>query len=248
MAPSQDFEHKHNHNHNPNRRRLFGMAVALFSITVAVNQADAAGIVWRTRFDEAAQEAAAQHKPMLVMVKARWCGPCHKMLKQTFPDAGLASRVAGHFVPVLIDADENPALVKSLGIEAMPTVLVVSPERKIAGRFTGFQTAAQLHARLAAYAPREVQHVARFDFRPAPIQQPAASRQFGVGPSFLKRHAVTVAPVSPDRWGLSLPPWDTLAAAREFSSRSRNQVATSVNFDTPPTPAEIASPVPNPPD
>jgi hypothetical protein len=170
------------------------------------------------------------------------------MLKQTFPDAGLASRVAGHFVPVLIDADEHAALVKSLGIEAMPTVLVVSPDRKIAGRFTGFQTAAQLDARLAAYAPREVQHVARFDFRPAPIRQPAAPRQFGTGPSFLKRHAVTVAPVRPDRRELSLPPWDTLAAAREFSFRPRGQVVTSLNLETLPTSSEIASPVPNPPD
>lgn len=245
MAKRQTFSP----NHIPSGRRLLGFAIALLAVAIVPAPASAAGIVWRTRFEEAAQEAAAHHKPMLVMVKARWCGPCHKMLNQTFPDAGLASRVAGHFVPVLIDADEHAALVKSLGVEAMPTVLVVSPERKIAGRFTGFQTAAQLDARLAAYVPREVQHVARFDFRPAPLQPSVQPLTPVRGPSFLKRHAVAIAPVRPGQISPTLPPWDTFAAAREFSEQARNRQVTRIDLSAATVPPVVAaSPVPNPPD
>src|SRR5258708_37511050 len=127
-------------------------AVLLVS-AFSASAAQGAGIAWHGNLQEAAQQAAAQHKPLLVMVKARWCGPCHKMLQQTFPDPAVAARVNSQFIPVLIDADEQAATVQTLGVTAMPTVLVMSPERKVTGRFTGFQSAAQLHANLAALTP-----------------------------------------------------------------------------------------------
>jgi hypothetical protein len=228
------------------RRPILGIAVAFLVAAVAASQAHASGILWRSRFDEAAQESAAQHKPMLVMVKGRWCGPCHKMLNQTFPDGGLASRISQHFVPVLIDADEQAALVKSLGIDALPTVVVISPERRVVGRMTGFQSAAQLNAHLAAYAPREVRQLA---VRPAPIQWPVQAAPVAAGPSFLRRHSVAIAPVRPSPAGPTLPPWDTLAAAREFSRRAPVREVTRIDLGPPgPQFREVPSPTPNPPD
>jgi hypothetical protein len=85
------------------------------------------------------------------MVGARWCGPCRKMHAETFPNPAVVARVNSQFVPVLLDAEAQAADVKRLGVDAFPTVLVVSPEEKVVGRLTGFQSASQLNARLATY-------------------------------------------------------------------------------------------------
>jgi hypothetical protein len=73
------------------------------------------------------------------------------MHAETFPNPALAARVNSQFVPVLLDADAQANDVKQLGVDAFPTVLVVSPEQKVMGRLTGFQSASQLNARLASY-------------------------------------------------------------------------------------------------
>ncbi len=241
-------------------------AAVLLTTAITVSAAEAAGIAWHGNLQAAAQQAAAQRKPLLVMVKASWCGPCHKMLKQTFPDPNLAARINSQFIPVLLDADEQAATVQALGVSAMPTVIIMTPDQKVAGRFTGFQTAAQLDARLVALAPVPQRQFAPPQIRrwgvPAVGQalayQPPAPRQYGT--SFLQRHAIaSVAnrqlalrsgpflpgPSGP-RPGLSESPFgpppgfgpmDTLSAAREFSATGS---ASTAAVHVPPTP--------NPPD
>jgi|GEM_PF-2374385 len=214
--------------------RSFLIAASVFlTSTMTAGAAQAAGIAWHGNFQAAAQQAAAQRKPLLVMVKASWCGPCHKMLKQTFPDPALAARINSHFIPVLIDADEQAATVQALGISAFPTVVVLSPDRKVMSRLTGFQSAAQLDTRLAALTPAPIRAFAPPQIRrwnpPAPGQmmtgqmmtgqmlagqtfagrpltgQPPAPRQYGT--SFLQRHAIASLPFrpAPMRPGLFLP-------------------------------------------
>jgi thiol-disulfide isomerase/thioredoxin len=232
---------------------------------MSASAAQAAGIAWHGNLQAAAQQAATQRKPLLVMVKASWCGPCHKMLKQTFPDPALAARINSHFIPVLLDADQQAATVQALGVSAMPTVIIMTPERKVAGRFTGFQSAAQLDARLAALSPAPIRQFAPPQIRrwglPSTGQslayQPPVPRQYGA--SFLQRHAIASLPARPlpfrsgpsfagpslPRPGLSESPFgapaygaiDTLTAAREFSATG----------STPAAAAHVA-PVPNPPD
>ena len=82
------------------------------------------------------------------------------------------------FIPVLLDADEQAAVVQKLGVDSFPTVLVISPENKIVGRFTGFQTAPQLQSRLAAFRPRVVtQPPLLADLTPRPPAFPAPAAQ-----------------------------------------------------------------------
>jgi thioredoxin-like negative regulator of GroEL len=134
--------------------------------------ARAAPIAWQKDIRVALRASAEQDKPLMVMVGAGWCSYCHRMLQQTFPDPALALRVNGQFVPVLIDADEQAKLVQKLRVDAMPTVLVISPDRKIIGRFAGFQSPAQLAALLAplqrtrqAAAPRPIESKPAFHQR-----------------------------------------------------------------------------------
>jgi thioredoxin-like negative regulator of GroEL len=92
----------------------------------------------------------------LVLIGARWCGSCRKMQVETFANPDVAARINQQFVPVLIDADEQAAVVQRLMVDAFPTVLVISPAQRIIGRFAGFQTASQLDARLASFRPAAV--------------------------------------------------------------------------------------------
>jgi thiol-disulfide isomerase/thioredoxin len=222
---------------------------------LSAGAAQAAGVAWHGNLQEAVQQAAAQHKPLLVMVKARWCGPCHKMLAQTFPNPAVAARINSSFIPLLIDADEQAALVKSLGIEAMPTVLVISPERKVTGRFTGFQSAAQLDAHLAALTPPPIRRSLPPQFHrwsiPTTTQslamRPATAPP--AGSSFLRRHAIASLPARPGPFmpgpprpaaladAMAFGRVDTLTAAKAFSAGG----ATTV-------PTVATGPTPNPPD
>src|SRR5262245_49130184 len=134
------------------------MIVRVAAITAAVVAVAAPGrpawsseISWRTDAAASVREAAASGTPVLPTVNARWCGPCHKMLRQSFPDPAVSARVNTGFIPLLVDADEQPALIQKLNINAFPTMLVLDANQRVVERVTGFQSAAQLNARLAAY-------------------------------------------------------------------------------------------------
>jgi thiol-disulfide isomerase/thioredoxin len=125
-------------------KRPIAFLVLVLSAVPLASAAQAAPIAWQKDIRRALRTSAEEDKPLMVMVGAGWCGYCHKMLQQTFLDPALALRVNGQFVPVLLDADEQAELVQKLKVDAMPTVLVISPERKIIGRFAGFQSAGRL--------------------------------------------------------------------------------------------------------
>ena len=131
------------------QRSLQCLTAVIFVAVLWDNAAVAADVAWRKNVDEAMSESVRENKPMLVMISAGWCGHCHKMLRQTFPNPAVSARVNGRFVPVLIDADRDSELVEKLKIQGMPTLLIVGPDRKILGRISGFQSAAQLDAKLA---------------------------------------------------------------------------------------------------
>jgi thiol-disulfide isomerase/thioredoxin len=139
------------------RRLVFSVGCAAGLLTIFTSRAQAGPIAWHKDLQAAMRESARQQKPVLVSVGARWCGPCRKMHAETFPNAAFAALVNSQFIPVLIDADEQPAVIQKLGVDSFPTVLVISSANKIVGRFTGFHTASQLQSRLAAFKPRVVE-------------------------------------------------------------------------------------------
>ena len=135
---------------------------------------------------EAIRESAKQHKPMLIMVGAEWCGYCHKMLDETFRNPAVATRIKAQFIPVLIDADEQAAYVEKLNVAAMPTVLIVTSDQHVIGRITGFQSAAQLDARLASFKTTVPKSNPEHSLSPLiqaskPRDTLAAAKQFSAG-------------------------------------------------------------------
>ncbi|MGE5194213.1 MAG: thioredoxin family protein [Deltaproteobacteria bacterium] len=207
---------------------LAGAAVAAL---FGAGRAQAAPIAWNRDLRRATREAVARRRPLLVVVGARWCGPCRKMHSETFPNPAVAARVNSRFIPVLLDADEQPEAVKKLGVDAFPTVLVVSPEQKILGRLTGFQSASQLDAQLASYQPAPVRAAPSrpAQFRPAPYR-PANDQALSPAPApFVSFPGQSTAVAAADTKPWAQRMWDAIRASH---SPPRTTLEAAIAFST----------------
>lgn len=106
------------------------------------------GPAWSTSIEESLQEAAESGKPVLMEFTAPWCAYCKRMEKTTFTDPAVAARIEQEFVCVQVNADEHTELTEELGIEGLPTILIVSSDLKIQQKIKGYQTPKALMAEL----------------------------------------------------------------------------------------------------
>jgi thiol-disulfide isomerase/thioredoxin/YHS domain-containing protein len=151
-------------------RAFVTCALATFCLTIATNSVDAAGVAWRHDLKKAAAESERTGKPILLQVTAEWCGYCHKMLRETFPDEKLAKKINDCFIPVVLDADKNEKIVDAIGISAFPSTIVISPELDVIGRVRGFHTPRSLEKKLAPFCKKKQNTVAA---SVTPVSKPA---------------------------------------------------------------------------
>ena len=124
-----------------------GWVTAVGVLLALSSRAEAAHVPWHKDFQQAAQESIRSGKPMLVKFTAVWCGYCQKM-KQSFADKSVAGHLNTCFVPVIIDADSNQRLVNTIGIEGLPTTVIISPDLKVLTKITGYKTPRELDRHL----------------------------------------------------------------------------------------------------
>lgn len=136
-------------------RRLAALLTLVVTLVPLPALAAESGVGWQHNLKKAAAESQRTGKPILLQFKADWCGYCHKMLRETFPDEKLARQVEACFVPVLLDVDENEKLVETIGVNAFPSTIIISPELDVIGRVRGFHTARSLGKKLIPFCDKK---------------------------------------------------------------------------------------------
>ncbi|QDU23975.1 thioredoxin family protein [Urbifossiella limnaea] len=154
-------------------------------LLAAAAPAAAQEVRWRTDYAAARKDAAAAGKPLLLDFAAEWCGPCKRMEATTFRTPAVVAAVSAAVVPVRVDADKDAWLVKAAGIQAFPTLILLTPEGKVIARREGFADAAQVTEFLRqapAARPAAVVQPA-VAFQPAAVAPPAVQPAAAVVPS-----------------------------------------------------------------
>jgi len=75
------------------------------------------------------QVVAASTLPVLVDLWAPWCGPC-RIVEPGVEQA--AERLAGRLKAVKVNVDEAPRVAERLGVQGIPTVLLLRGGREVA--------------------------------------------------------------------------------------------------------------------
>ena len=76
-------------------------------------------------------------KPLLIDVKAEWCGPCADMSREVFQSKNFVAE-AKRWVLFSLDADKHPALAAFYGVRGFPTLLVLNPRGKVVASSVGY--------------------------------------------------------------------------------------------------------------
>ncbi|HUG92100.1 MAG TPA: thioredoxin fold domain-containing protein, partial [Planctomycetaceae bacterium] len=148
------------------------LLVIAVCMALSSTPARASKLKWQTDLQQAIHESDRSKKPLLVEFTASWCGYCRKMKQTTFADERIARHVNGCFVPVSIDADENQRLLQRVGVDALPTTVLLSRDLRVVRKIAGYQTPEQFEEHLATVCRHEdTQFTAVSDASPAPVPQ-----------------------------------------------------------------------------
>jgi thioredoxin 1 len=95
-------------------------------------------------------QVLASEVPVLLEFGATWCGPCKTVEPELI---ALANELGGRARVLKVDIDQSPYLARQLGIQSVPTFMVFSQGRPVAGK-VGALKKAQLMEMLQPVLPR----------------------------------------------------------------------------------------------
>lgn len=119
-----------------------------------------AGIKWRTDYQAARKEAEEKRLPLFIDFVRPNCPPCARMEQYTFTDPRILATLNQKFIPLKINGLEEVGLASRLGINLFPTIVLASPEGRVAKEpLIGYMEADALHEHLqrllASLAPSD---------------------------------------------------------------------------------------------
>jgi protein disulfide-isomerase len=132
------------------RPRSILLAIAIALLASATTSLRAAELSWQTDFAQASQQAAQEHKYILLdFTGSDWCPWCIKMDKEVFNQSQFSDFALKNLVLVKLDfprkaaqtpalKSQNAELAKKYGIEGFPTYVLLDPSGKEVRRQVGY--------------------------------------------------------------------------------------------------------------
>ena len=150
-------------------------ACCLMVLLLASSASAQQGLRWEANLDSARALAAQTNRLVLVHFSASWCGPCKQLEQNVFSQPGFGQQLVGQYVAVKLDFDAQQALASQLGVEKIPTDVVLTPQGQVVQKFVSPQTAEQYTGALQQIA-------AAAGYRGQPAQPQYAAQPSAPGP------------------------------------------------------------------
>ncbi len=163
-----------------------GMLLAVVLSLPALAQTDP--LAWRTSLDNAKAEARQSGKFVLIHFWTEDCMPCMALERNVFNQPQVAAAIETRFVPVKLNANENPATAAGMGVTRVPTDIVITPDGEVVSKgispATPMAYVGELSKVIANYADRSGQaFAAAAATAPMPPQLNAAYAGLQTGPT-----------------------------------------------------------------
>ena len=136
------------------RWRGFPVVVIVLASTLSLSANEpvktAAGLKWVGDLDTAWETAREKQRPLLLFVTMDGCVHCQKMKQTTLRDKDVQGDLQTLFIPVALNAKDEPELVKNLRLRLFPAVVVIQPNGDVLESISGYQTPKQLREKLSS--------------------------------------------------------------------------------------------------
>lgn len=96
-------------------------------------------------FAQAKEEAKKDSKILLIDFTASWCPPCQMMESTTWADSAVQEWIKENAIAIQIDVDKDEKTKSALHIEAMPSMVLFTPQSpKEFGRHVGYMSPSEM--------------------------------------------------------------------------------------------------------
>lgn len=131
------------------KARYLGIPLLLGAALAGCAQAPpAAPFPWYRSLALGVEAARAQDKPIVLVFDASWCAICRRLKDTTFADSGVREAL-GAYVPVRIDIEEQPHVARKYHVDAVPQVLILTPDGTEIIRVAGYLDPGEMRGFLA---------------------------------------------------------------------------------------------------
>jgi thiol-disulfide isomerase/thioredoxin len=103
-------------------------------------------LAWEKDYAAALKRAAAEKKPLLVMMTATWCGPCKLLEEKTLNDPWVRQFLSPF---VLVQAFEDKEVERIYGLNGYPTLVFTDSSGKLAHKCVGYMPTIQFSSECA---------------------------------------------------------------------------------------------------